>query len=187
MPRISLAQLAYPVSTVVLLAAAACGSGQTAIYPNYVDTLTMYALNGTPIRTPSAYSMLDLAMVGTDTTGAFDFAFDIDSAGRPVIYPSGVLGLSPTPGLQQTSTPFANLHTAPTDGYVADSALPLDTGSVFLARSRSATLSCLYLSVPRYGKFHVLAIDKTQRTMTLEGLVDLNCGYHNLDPGLPGS
>jgi hypothetical protein len=41
--------------------------------------------------------------------------------------------------------------------------------------------------VPRYGKFHVLALDPTERTVTLEHLINLNCGYRSLTPGTPES
>jgi hypothetical protein len=184
MPRISFPSLAFAASALVVLAA--CGSGQTAYYSNYIDTLTLYALRDTPIRTPSAYSILDVLTVRTDTTGAFDFAFDIDS-GAPLIYPAGVLGLDKTTGIQIIHSPFDNVHSAPTDGYVTDSAVPVATGDVFVARSRASASNCIYYSLPRYGKFQVLSIDSVQRSITLAGLVDLNCGFRGLDTGTPGS
>jgi hypothetical protein len=187
MPRISFPSLAFAASVLVVLTAAACGSGQTAYYSNYIDTLTLYALRNTPIRTPSAYSILDVLTVRTDTTGAFDFAFDIDSAGTPRIYPAGVLGLDQTTGIQLINSPFDNVHSAPTTGYVTDSALQVDTGSVFVARSRATSRDCIYYSLPRYAKFEVLSIDSVQRSITLKGLVDLNCGFRGLDNGVPGS
>jgi hypothetical protein len=187
MPRISFRSLAFAASALVVSAAAACGSGQTAYYSNYVDTLTLYALRNTPIRTPSAYSILDVLTVRTDTTGAFDFAFDIDSTGTPLLYPAGVLGLDKTTGIEIMHSPFDGVHSAPTDGYVTDSAVAVATGDVFVARSRASASSCIYYSLPRYGKFEVLAIDTTQRSITLQGLVDLNCGFRGLDTGTPGS
>jgi hypothetical protein len=36
-----------------------------------------------------------------------------------------------------------------------------------------------------YGKAHVLAIDTLARRIDLEMLVDQNCGYRGLEPGLP--
>jgi len=30
-------------------------------------------------------------------------------------------------------------------------------------------------------------VDTTDRSITLEALVDLNCGFRGLEPGLPGS
>ena len=187
MPRISFPSLAFAASALALLTAAACGGGQTAYYSNNVDTVTLFALRGTSIRTPSAYSMLDLLGIRTDTTSAFDFAFDIDSTGTPLIYPAGVLGLDKTTGILLTQSAFDDVHSAPTSGYVTDSAVAVGQGDVFVFRSRPTSSSCIYYSLSRYGKFEVLAIDSAQRSITLQGLVDLNCGFRGLDQGIPGS
>ena len=48
---------------------------------NVVDTVTLGALEGTPIQTPSAYSVLNGA-VRTDQTTDFEFAYNVDSTGR---------------------------------------------------------------------------------------------------------
>ncbi len=190
MRRISFWHLAFWLWTAALLAAAsACGDpfGQKAQFENTVDTLTLYALRGTPIRSHSAYNMFNLETSRTDTTSQFDFAFDISPEGKALIYPSGALGLSRDPGLQVMDRTFDAVHSAPETGFTTDSAVAVAQDNVFVARSRVSALYCVYVAVPRYGKFHVLAIDTTARTITLEGLVDLNCGYRGLEPGLPGS
>jgi hypothetical protein len=183
--------LALPAAA-LLGAAAACGDpfGQDAIVENRVDTVTLHALKGTSIRLPSAFNMYQaegFQAVYTHVTSEFDFAFDIDSTGKALIYPAGALGLSREPGLQLMDRPFEEVHRAPDDGYKADSALAVTPGAVFVARSRVRGDLCVYIAVPRYGKFHVLALDTTARSITLEALVDLNCGFRSLDPGLPGS
>lgn len=193
MRRISFWHLAFGLSTGALVGAASgCGDpfGQEAVVENAVDTVTLYALRDTPIRLPSAYDMLQsagLQAVRTDTTSQFDFAFDIDTQGRGLIYPAGALGLSREPGLQRMTRAFEEVHRAPETGYGVDSAMTIKQGEVFVARSRVSSLFCVYVSVPRYGKFHVLALDPTTRSLTLEALVDLNCGFRGLEPGLPGS
>jgi hypothetical protein len=191
MPRISFCQLAFGLSAAALLAAAAgCGDpfGHKASFSNVVDTITLYALRNTPIRLPSAYSMLDQVTVRTDLSSSFDFAFDLSAQGRALIYPAGALGLSRDPGIQLSDKLFEELRSAPSDGYVTDSSRTVVEGSVFLARSRvSSAPPCIFVSVPRYGKFHVLAIDTTARSIRLEALVDGNCGFHGLEPGIPGS
>ena len=54
---------------------------------NVVDTFTISALTGTPIASPSAYSIADRAPVRTDLSAGFDFAFDIlPSTGAPVLH-----------------------------------------------------------------------------------------------------
>ena len=190
MRRISFWHLAFWLSTGALVTTASgCGDplGQKATLESVVDTVTLFALRGTPIRSPSAYNMLSLSVTQTQTSSDFDFAFDISPEGRPLAYPRGALGLSTGPGLQLTDQTFDAVHRAPDTGFKTDSGLTLALDNVFLARSRTSSVYCLYVAVPRYGKFHVLAIDTTARSITLEALVDLNCGYHSLEPGIPGS
>lgn len=192
MRRISFWHLAFGLSITGLLGTASgCGDpfGQDAEIENTVDTVTLYALRDTPVRLPSAYDMLQplgLQAVRPDTT-SFDFAFEIDSTGQALIYPAGALGLSREPGLLRMDKTFDEVHRAPDTGYRGDSAMAVKAEDVFVARSRVTGLFCVYVSVPRYGKFHVLALDTTNRSITLEALVDLNCGFRGLEPGIPGS
>ena len=61
-------------------------------------------------------------------------------------------------------------------------------GSVFVIRSRPFIVGCeLTGELPRYGKFHVLAVDPVARSLKLETLVNQNCGYRSLEPGLPST
>jgi hypothetical protein len=190
MQRISFRRLVFWVGPLLAAAAAGCGDpfGQKATVDNVVDTLTLYALRDTPIRLPSAYDMIQKATVRTDNTPEFDFAFDVAADGTPLVYPRGALGLSAEPGLLlMAGKTFEEVRRAPDSGYRADSALAVKAGDVFVARSRISPLLCLYVSVPRYGKFHVLSVDVAARRIVLESLVDLNCGFRGLEPGLPGS
>lgn len=190
MRRISFWHLGVGASTLIFLATAwGCGDpfGQKAQFSNNVDTLTLYALRGTPIRSHSAYDMYTLSTSRTDTTSGYDFAFDIDPTGRALIYPGGALGLSKDAGLQLMDRTFDAIHSAPETGFSTDTSIVVAVGDVFVARSRVSSLFCVYVAVPRYGKFQVLAIDDFARTITLQGLVDLNCGYRGLETGIPGS
>jgi hypothetical protein len=67
--------------------------------------------------------------------------------------------------------------------------LAIDVGTVFLARSRSVPDGCSAITgaLPRYGKFEVLSIDAAERVVTLQTLINVNCGYRQLEPGLPDS
>lgn len=166
---------------------AACKSPQdlpNAQIPNVVDTVTLYALSGTPVGTPSAYALYGPAIVYTDQGVKFDFAFNIDS--QSVLLPSGVFpGLQKNSGLQKaTALSFAALTEAPTGGYVGDRPLAIDVGTLVLLRS--ATQLCPNgANLSLYGKLHVLAIDVSARTVQFEVVVDQNCGYLSLAPGLP--
>jgi hypothetical protein len=170
-------------------AALACGAGTTLPPPqfsNELDTTTLYALTGTALQLPSAFDVVSKTAVRTDRDFPLDFAFDIDTAGIPAIWPATLLGLAGDPGLLRSNQSFTDLLSAPLEGYVTDSLLTIDEGSVFVVRSRASSSLCtLSSALPRYGKFHVLAISPQERSVTLEHLVDQNCGYRGLEPGLP--
>jgi hypothetical protein len=184
-PRRRLVAVTAAVTGLALLAAA-CSTTTglpAAVFTNTVDTVSLYALRGTPIALPSAYSIQDRVTVRTDTTVSLDFAFDFDSLGKPRLLPTGALHLGAASGLQPASTPFAAITLAPTGGYILDTAVTLDTGRVFYAVSRP--VGCLVGSVPLYAKLHVLSVDTATRRLNFEILVDQNCGYRGLAPGLP--
>jgi hypothetical protein len=159
----------WSTAAVVFVLAAAFGCDDSglypATYPNYVDTVNLYALRGTPIATPSAFDIAYGITARTDQGDAFDFAFDIDSLGEAILLPAGALGLTAEAGLQLSD-------------------------ALFVGRSRNTTGmdGCLYYGeLPRYGKFRVLDTDFQSRTLTLEALVNVNCGYRKLEPGHPTS
>lgn len=166
---------------------AACKSPQdlpNAQIPNTVDTVTLYALRGTAPGTPSAYALIGPSIVHTELSVTFDFAFNIDS--QPVLMPSGVfLGLPNVAALQTSNAPsFAMLTMSPTDGFVNNKPLVIDVGKLVLVRSR--TFICADgTNHSLYAKLHVLAIDLSARTMQFEIVIDQNCGYLSLAPGLP--
>ncbi len=192
MKRISLPHFWLAVAASALFGGlGACGSDlglPPATITNRVDTVTIFALRGTEILEPSGFDMIDGLLVRTDRGAVFDLAFDIDSMGRALIYPAGALKLPGIAGVQRRNETFDRLVEAPRDDYVIDSALVVTTGLVFAARSRSSSQLCVFLgSLPRYGKFHVLAIDVVERSITLELLLNLNCGFRSLEPGIPTS
>lgn len=149
---------------------------------NVVDTVTLGALEGTPIQTPSAYSVLNGA-VRTDQTTDFEFAYNVDSTGRRVFLPRQVVGLTSTsganPGVQASSATFDQITLAPSNGYVTDSAVVVDVGQRWLVRSR---VFCA-IGVPQYAKLEILSF--ADSTVTFKVLADNNCGYKGLEPGLP--
>ena len=152
---------------------------------NAVDTVTVYALRGTSVILPSGFDIPSNLPARTDNA-AFDFAFDIDQAGHALVYPAGALGLARSPGVLLTGNVFDSLKTAPTTGYLDSLAVTVNTGDVFIVRSRPYIIGCeLTGELPRYGKFRVLAVDLGLRSMTMETLVNQNCGYRSLEPGLP--
>lgn len=149
---------------------------------NVVDTVTLGALEGTPIQTPSAYAV-DLGAVRTDQITGFEFAYNVDSSGRRVFLPRKVLGLSSTsgadPGVQAAGAAFDDIKVAPSNGYTVDSAVVVDVGQRWFVRSR---VFCS-IGVPQYAKLEILSFEDS--TVTFKVLADNNCGYKGLEPGLP--
>lgn len=187
-PAVRATLLAAAVATA---AAPACGDPFALPAPsfqNVVDTVSLYALHGTDIRLPSGFRLEDAQAVRTDQVSTFDFAFDIDTAGNPVLLTSGPLDLPGQSGAQVTSLAFDSIALAPTGGYELDSAIVLDSGMVVFVQSRQITCS---FGLPSffYGKLEVLAIDTASgpngRRLDLQILANRNCGYRGLAPGLP--
>jgi hypothetical protein len=157
---------------------------------NKIDTVSLYALSSTPIQSPSAYRLTGSpAAVRTDQSSQFDFAFDFDTGtGRPVFKPTEVLGLGRSSALGRATLAFDLIKSAPSGGWVYDSALVADSGRVLLVRSRPTT--CFTgITVSLYAKLEVLAVDTSSapggRRIDFRILVDENCGYRGLEPGLP--
>jgi len=162
---------------------------------NTVDTVSLFALSDaltdTALQNPSAYLVQGELRVRTDLSTVFDFAFDVDAAGRPVLLPTGAMHLGTVSGLQHSKTPFDSIKIAPTGGYEFDSALVVRPDSVVLVRARP--LTCVTgITVSLYAKLQVLAVDTSAaaragggRRIDLKILSDQNCGYRGLEPGLP--
>jgi hypothetical protein len=153
---------------------------------NVERTETLYALVGTPVATPSGYALEGGRRIRTDLSDQFDFAYNIEPDGRHVFVPRAALGIEPentvNPGLQPRSESFEAITVAPSNGYITDQVVPLELGGRYAVRSR---ITCLALGVPKYGKLEVISFDDLTRTVTFRILVDDNCGFRGLEPGLP--
>ncbi|HTR19596.1 MAG TPA: hypothetical protein VMH88_01975 [Gemmatimonadales bacterium] len=178
-------------AVLLLVAAAACSSSTglpAATQANTVDTVSLYTLNGDtfPLDRPAGFDLFSNLVVRTDRTTSFDFAFNLTADGKAIFLPTYVLGLARGSGFIPSSSQFSLLTNAPLGGYQDSLPTVLDSGGVAIMRSRPVvciTGTVLYY----YGKLHVLAIDTTARRLDLEVLVDRNCGYHSLLPGIPNS
>ena len=175
---------ALPAVTVLAVGCSNTTGLPAPIFTNVVDTVSLWALRGTDIALPSAFSVTTNTTVRTDLTTGFDFAFDFDSIGEPALFPLGSLNLGQLSGLMQTTTAFDAITLAPTSTYVLDKPLALDTGMVVLVRSRP-TVCSFGATVSLYAKLRVLGVDSTAKRLDMEILADQNCGYRGLQPGLP--
>lgn len=174
---------------VPLALAAACSDSNSlgdATEVNAVDTVTLGALEGTSISTPSGYR-ISTGAVRTDQTVDFEFAYNIrrldDGTFQRVLLPRAALGLAATdqvePGLQRREESFDDITHAPSNGYVSDSAVAIQQGERYVVRSR---VVCS-IGVPLYGKLQILSFQDS--TVTFQVLTDQNCGFKGLLPGLP--
>jgi len=182
----------FMMALLACVAIAACGNPlglPAAFISNVVDTVSLYALSGTPVSLPSGCSLIARHTVRTDQGSPFDFAFDIDTAGTSRIYPTGALKLGQQSGLQLSAQEFDSIKIAPTGNYKLDSAQVVNVNTVLILHSSSFT--CSY-GIPGvlYAKLRVLEIDTTSTTtngrrMDFAILIDANCGYRGLEPGVP--
>lgn len=166
-------------------AAAACGDDDNLQDPedaNFVDTVTVYSLTGTPITTPSGYAV-DEGPVRTDLTTSFEFAYNIEADGRPVFLPRAVLGLPSSttadPGLQRRDETFDQIVVARSNGYVTDEAVPVQLGERYMVRSRVVCSQ----GVPFYAKLEIIGFE--DNLVRLQVLANTNCGYKGLEVGFP--
>lgn len=173
---------------------AACGTEDFLAKPstqNDTIRVTLGALLSTPVGTASGYAtrpssgLQGSGPVRLDVSSDVEFIYDIDPVLGPAFYPAEAKGLlthsSTNPGLQRMAVPFDSILKARSNGYTLDAPLAVDSGDVFLVRSR---IRC-NIGVPIYAKLQVLGVDSVAHTVTFLIMVNENCGYRDLDYGLP--
>jgi len=181
---------ARPLLLVLVLAAAAACDDQfplpPALFTNVVDSVTLYALDGTPVTSPSGFIVEQRALVRVDRASTLDFAVNIDPSGQAVLLPSGALGYSSLSGIKVVNQLFDSLNVAPGDPYERLEPVPVSAGTVLVVQT--APVVCAFSAfLPLYAKVEVTAIDVVQRTFTLRVLANVNCGYRSLETGIPDS
>jgi len=186
-------------AAIVALLLAGCSTDLAlppASLPITTQQINLFALTNTPVNTNSAYDIIDMVEVRVDQINNFDFAFDLrfDSAygiGKPgdtvaVLIPHGVFGFAADPGI--ISLPgifnFDSLQVAPTGGYVKDSVVAIHEGDLLYAASRVQTCNFGY-TLPHYAKLQIQKIDLAAFSVTINVVVDPNCGYREINTGIP--
>lgn len=178
------------LGTALLVATVTCSNPNAlalASISNVEDTITISALTGTPLQAPSAYSIGANQAVRTDQTSSFDFLYDVQEPSKQSVFvPLAMLGLVPSgslkPGILPAALPFDAIASAALNGYITDDTVHVSVGDRFVVRSRAI---CSTLGVPIYGKIVIDAIDSAARTITFRTLINNNCGYRGLLPGIP--
>jgi hypothetical protein len=158
-----------------------------AAIPNVERIDTIWALVGTPISTPSGYSLEPVngsRRVRTDLFTSFDFAYNV-ADGRHVFLPRAALGIDTAnavnPGFRARSESFDAITAAPSDGYITEEPVVIEAGQRYVVRSR---VTCL-IGVPKYAKLEIVRFEIDQRLVIFRMLTNDNCGYRGLEPGLP--
>lgn len=146
---------------------------------------TLWALVGTPVSTPSGYSVEGNRRVRTDLSVDFDFAYNVETSGEHILLPRAALGIDTAtaakPGFLLRNESFEAITTAPSNGYITDVPVPIAVGQRYVVRSR---VTC-QLGVPKYAKMEILSFDETLRILSFRILTNDNCGFRSLEPGLP--
>jgi hypothetical protein len=164
----------------------------------FADTLTAYALNGTPPSFPSAYRSITGSVTRADGNFSFDIAFDIDASNKVVVYPQrfvgvpciadalfcgGTLAAKPV-GLLRLTVPFDSLGRAPGAGYKFDSTFVVSPGDGLVMQVQDANDCSLFISTVHYTKLVVDSIDAARRAVFFRTVHNPNCGYRSLVAGV---
>jgi hypothetical protein len=190
------ARLALLAAMFVVVGLSACGNPTSlrASLPTSVDSLSVFALSGTPPTYPSGIAILSRQPVRVDGFASFDVALDINAAGNAVIYPVKLVVSSPggsrPVGLLKLTAAFDSLLDAPKTGYEADSSLVMAPGEVVVVQSAhniSGDLCQFAINPNIYAKIAVDSINLASRTLYLRLGLDPNCGFRSFVTGIPTS
>lgn len=160
--------------------------------PTAQDTYTIFALTGTPPAYPSGLNTYGRTPTRVDGNASFDIAFDINSDGNAILYPvklvvSSVSGDRPV-GLRLVPGVFDSVTSAPTGTYQTDSAVVAPKGQVVVVeanRGLSGDVCSFSLSQNIYTKIVVDSIDVASHTITIQTVMDPNCGFRSFQAGIP--
>ena len=178
-------------SGVVVLSACGDPTNLRATIPTFVDTLTVFALTGTPPSYPSGVSIVGRQAVRVDGFANFDVAFDLDAGGSAVIYPVKFIvaaGGSRPVGLLKVPTPFETVVEAPETGFDTDEPVVFAVGETVVVQSAhnaDRDVCQFALSPYIYAKIAVDSINTASRTLYLRMGLDPNCGFRSFATGIP--
>jgi hypothetical protein len=180
-------------SAISFFGVTACGSltRPKAQTENGTDTVTVYALNGTPVNAPAGLWLFGQQAVVINSAFSFDLSFDMDAQGHTTLYTvryvAGGLSAAHSVAMQRVTSTFEALEKAPSSGYVSDSLFTANVGDVFaIQTSDPSACGFSVFSNVIYAKVQLLAVDPTARTVRTRFTVDPNCGFFSLVPsGIP--
>ena len=176
---------------IALLAVVACEDVTQSIDPTIdvaEDTLTVFALRGSPMSAPTALDLftLNTLRVG-DANALYDLAVDT-AAGAAVVYPSQLIDNdAPDTGILETSVPFDSILAAPIIGYQDTAAVSLSIGETIVVQARNLCAG----GFPGRDFFHAkvqlleLGFSSGFATARFRIRSNPNCGFRSFADGLP--
>jgi hypothetical protein len=195
--RLLVSSLALISATVAGVSACNDPNANTTIVNVIADTLTAFALTGTPPSFPAGFLASSGAVTRADGSFNFDVAFDIDASNNVIVYPQklvgvpcvvgalncgGAAGAKPV-GLQRLTGQFDSVVRAPDSGYQFDSSFVVKPGEGLAMQVQSASECTFSISSIMYSKMIVDSIDTGRRAIYFRSVVDPNCGFRNLVAG----
>lgn len=182
-------QLAAIIGATLAFAACTDPTRLVANFDTITDTLTVYALSGSPASYPTALVTPAHTVVRADAGLTFDIAFDIDASGRALLYPFKLVvdpaAAARRVGIRTMDIAFDSLLRAPTSGYNYDSVTVATVGTVAVIQA-TRSIECQYdISPIIYSKIVIDEIDVAGRRIAFRILVDPACGFRDLAPGRP--
>jgi hypothetical protein len=175
------------------LAAVGCGNPTkpaAAIAIAY-DTLTAYALNQATPFDQTAFDLATNSLVVPDGNATFDIAFGLDPAGNVIVYPVklivSIVTAPRTVGLQLMFVSFNSITIAQHSGYEFNDSLVVAPHESFEVVTQNLT-ACTAVSITSqellYGKFIIDSINADSGQIFFRAVVDPNCDYDTLVPGV---
>jgi hypothetical protein len=171
--------------------AAACGdpTRPRADIPVVADTVELFALNGSLLSAPVAFTILGGATVTLNSGFGFDVAVDLDSQGRILLYPARLvannLAATSLVGIRRVDESYDDLLLAPRGGFRGDSVTVLQVGQVAVVEVTSEVCQFALAGIHLYGKFVVDSITPAARKLYGRLTTNPNCGFRSLVPGVP--
>ena len=176
------------IAGALVLTACGEGTGIVAQLPTVTDSYQVYALTGTPASFPSGINTYVRSAVRVDGNANFDVAFDLNSAGKVLIYPvqkvvSTISGNRQV-GMQKMTT---NVAIAPTGSYL-DSTIVAAPGDVIVLQAlRNGTNDACQFDISPYiyTKLIIDSVSVPTRSIFVGATLDPNCGFRSFEAGLP--
>jgi hypothetical protein len=160
-------------------------------FENRLTVNNLYAMNGTLPSLPAAINLRAQRVTRIDPGWGFDVAFDMDSVGFVKVYSVKSVASELPALLNRVGFAIDSVHSfdqiaeAPASGYKYDTSMVLGAGNVLLIDVFDASCRNEFTGFNIRAKLRVDSVDVVSRSIRLHMLVNQNCGFRSLLPGMP--